>query len=126
MRNDLRTLHYICENAQPSYVPDWRAGPSSTILGGGYGSVKYTCELGEDTYVHESASGNQVVEGYGTTLNAVRVLMRGRCFILNEDSLISLAPCSAKEGDIVVVLKGAETQFVLRRTVDEVGVPGSF
>ena len=114
----------IYENAQPSYVSDWRAGPSSTVLG--YGSVKYTCGLCEDTYVHESATGNQVVEGYGITLNAVRVLVPGRCFVLNEDAPISLAPCSAKEGDIVVVLKGAETQFVLRRTVDEVGVPGSF
>jgi hypothetical protein len=121
LRND-----HICENAQPSYVPDWRAGPSSTVLGRWYGSVKHTCGLCEDTYVHESATGNQVVEGYGTTLNAVRVLVRGRCFVLNEDAPISLAPCSAKEGDVVVVLKGAETPFVLRRTVDEVGVPGSF
>ena len=62
LRNDLRTLHHICENAQPSYVPEWWAGPRSTVLGGGYGSVKYRCGLCEDMYVHESASGNQVVE----------------------------------------------------------------
>jgi hypothetical protein len=40
LRNDLRTLHHIRKNAQPSYVPDWRARPGSTVLGG-YGSVKY-------------------------------------------------------------------------------------
>jgi len=50
-------------------------------------------------------------------LNAVRVLVRGRCFVLNKDVSIGLAPCSAKEGDLVVVLNGAETPFVLRRTV---------
>jgi hypothetical protein len=52
-------------------------------------------------------------------LTLVGQLVRGRSFFVTKDGCLGLGPRAAKPGDIVTVLLGGQTAFVLRPTDDE-------